>query len=255
MNPANMDRVLSVAYRVFVGLVIFSILGSILQSTFKVDPGPIASVCSFLTIFSGAIVAIAWLRDAVSTIFVMSLGIIAEVAGLYTGVPFGHYEYTEKWVPTIQLPSNHLFPLLLPLSWLLILVGSYSWVRSRFKGWAAALTCGIVAMAIDVPMERAMCDVFHYWTWIPKGTMFGAPVQNAVGWFIVGTIGGGILTWRDAQNESKSPLPSSSLAWFCLMVASLGQIHGFDVAWPMLGILALCLTRHPVAREKQNFSS
>lgn len=112
---------------------------------------------------------------------VVFLGLVAELLGTHTGVPFGPYSYTTLLGPRIL----GLVPVVIPLSWFMMLYASLG-VAARLRagrvvtGAAAAL--GLVAW--DVLMDPAMSAVFPFWEWHTDGAFYGMPLVNWAGWLV-----------------------------------------------------------------------
>ncbi len=222
--------------KLFVGAVLFSCFGVFAQKFLKADPGPIAPIMSAIIMLSGAGSVAVSIGRWRSVGWVLAIGAVAEIIGLFSGIPFGRYEYTDRWVPTVPLGMGHRFPLLLPLAWLMMIGGSFMFVSRLWTGWRLVAGAAILAAAIDVPMERAMTEVFGYWHWIPPGPVYGAPILNLVGWLAVG----GVAAWalRKASPKGNGTL---ILPLFCGFVAWNGLLSGFDVAWVVLMAFAVLL--------------
>ena len=216
--------------KLFIASVIFSCFGVGAQKFLKADPGPIAPIMSAVIILSGAGSLAISMRSWRAVSWVLLVGAVAELVGLFTGFPFGRYEYTDRWVPTVPLGMGHRFPLLLPLAWLMMVVGSFLFVRRRWNGWKLVFGTAGLAAAIDVPMERAMTDVLGYWQWIPPGPLYGAPILNSVGWFTVGGLAAfGLRDLKPTEGKAGLILPV-----FSGFVAWNGLVRGFDLAWVVL---------------------
>lgn len=221
--------------KVFIASVIFSCFGILAQVKFGANPGPIAPVMSALIMLSGAGATALSLRHPAAVVSVLVLGAVAEIIGLFTGFPFGSYEYTDRWVPTVPLGTGHRFPLLLPFAWLLMVGESFLFVRRFWSGWKLALGTGLLAAAIDVPMERAMTDVLGYWRWSAPGPLYGAPHLNFVGWFVVSSLAALVLQRApSAALELRLILPA-----FCAFVAWNGILTGRNTVWPLLMLCAV----------------
>ena len=205
----------------------------------KVDAGFVAPLVTVLIILCGASIAAISIGDSKPVIGVLIICGGAEVVGLFTGFPFGHYEYTDRWWPTVALGEFHRFPLLIPFAWLLVLGGAYRLARLRFGPWSAVLASALIATIIDIPMEQAMTNLFGYWKWVEVGPLFGAPVQNSVGWFTVSLIAGSLLAWKDKSTNDQ--LSIDVLTLFCMFVSFSGFVHGFNWAWVMLAALTLVI--------------
>ncbi|ANE42587.1 carotenoid biosynthesis protein [Deinococcus puniceus] len=106
--------------------------------------------------------------------FAVGLGI--EVLGSRTGFPFGVYSYATAPAPTVLT-----VPLIVPLGWFaftlagLLLAGGRAWLA------------GVLLALWDVGLEPLM-TAQRYWLWNdPAPVWAGAPIQNFVGWWAVGT--------------------------------------------------------------------
>jgi uncharacterized membrane protein len=64
-------------------------------------------------------------RSLIAMAAVLAVTSAAEVSGLWFGVPFGEYNYTVLWRPSLELRDGKLFPILLPLAWFILIYCSY----------------------------------------------------------------------------------------------------------------------------------
>ena len=223
--------------KLYIASILFSCCGVAAQKFLRADPGSIAPIMSAVIMLSGAGSVALSIRSWRAVCWVLVVGAIGEIVGLFTGFPFGRYEYTDRWVPTVSLGVGHRFPLLLPLAWLMMVGGSFLFVSRYWQGWRLLVGTAILATAIDIPMERAMTDVFGYWRWLPPGPIYGAPIWNAVGWMAVGGIA--VLGLRHVQAaEQRSGLV---LPLFCGFVAWNGFLSSFNPAWIALVAFAVWL--------------
>jgi putative membrane protein len=236
-NPANLERTSTILTKVFLGLVVFGLLGTALSKVFKLEPGPIAPAVNVLLILCGALVVAKCIRDFLSIGILLIFCGGSEVIGVLTGFPFGQYEYTDRWWPTVLLDGHHRFPLLIPFAWLLVLGGCYCVLRTKFAKWTTVPLCALLTTIIDMPMERAMTEVFGYWKWTPPGPIFGAPIANSVGWFVVSLIAASILASRDRGFQNSEAW--KVLCAFCVFVALCGGLAGFHFAWIILLAIGL----------------
>ena len=173
--------------RVYLGLVAFSLAGSLLSKLTGLQPGPIAPIAAALTIGVGFVAVFheIWSLNKAAAYWMLPLALVLsagiELVGLTTGFPFGRYTYTDRWQPTVVV--GHLFfPVLLPFAWLLV-VGSATVICARkryYALWAAGL-----ATLIDFGMEPVMTGPLRYWVWLKHGPLpGGAALLNPVGWFV-----------------------------------------------------------------------
>jgi uncharacterized membrane protein len=193
-------RALSLGCKLYLGLVIFSLVGSLFSHLTKQDPGFIKDAASVLTLGLGvAVVARPFVQKSGwwPTLAILLLGTGAELVGMLTGWPFGHYVYSDRWWPTVPLGAGGHFPLALPFAWLLVVLASFA-LAMRFsrewKPWTPILA-GLIAALVDLPMEPVMTRVLGYWRWNESGPLpGGAPISNLIGWWVLTMIGGFILS-------------------------------------------------------------
>ena len=236
-EPKNHHNASELLTKVFIGLVVFALVGTAVSTWFKVDSRDIAPFVTVLLIICGSAVAAIAIGDLVAVILLLVVCGGSEIIGVFTGLPFGHYEYTDRWWPTVWLAESHRFPLLIPFAWLLVVGGAYRLFRAKFSPWQAVPLSALLATLIDIPMERAMTWLFVYWRWEPSGPLFGAPVMNSVGWLLVSLSAGSILALRDRATDERNS--STVLGCFLLFVSLTGFIHRFEWAWVLLAILSV----------------
>lgn len=224
--------------RVYLGLIAFSIAGSFLTATTGLAPGFVAPAASLVTLGCGLFLAIRPLLEGGRARLgaVLAVGFSAEVLGLYTGFPFGRYDYTAVWWPTVSFPGGEHFPLALPFAWLMITAACTLWVGNSLARPITALAAGFLAAFLDLFKEPVMTDVLGYWKWTDLswpigGPILGAPLLNAFGWALTAGIGAWVL--------SKTPPKPGAWRYGALvacahlfLIGSLGIIAG----WWWLGI-------------------
>jgi putative membrane protein len=150
------------------------------------------------------------------------VGTGAEVLGIYSGYPFGHYTYTARWWPTIQLSGGYSFPILVPFAWFLVAGGCA--LALKPIGKSSLVFAPMVATLIDFFMEPVMVRTLGYWRWLDPGPLpGGAPWLNVAGWF--GT--SFLATWVLSQYKSaQSDDPPWIVIGFVLLLAGLWLIPG-----------------------------
>ncbi|GIV81792.1 MAG: hypothetical protein KatS3mg051_1146 [Anaerolineae bacterium] len=158
---------------------------------------------------------------------VLPLTWAVEAIGAATGVPFGHYDYTEALQP--QLLG---VPLLIPVAWLMMLPPAWA-VSAALRPVAeggggrlglAALS-GAVFTAWDLYLDPQM--VAHgLWQWEHPGGYFGIPWVNFLGWWATATA----LTWLvNPRDLPRRPLLIVyTLVW-------LFQAVGLGILWEQPG--------------------
>lgn len=137
-------------------------------------------------LFLGASVAAAWNRSGpryalclAGTAF--TVGLLSEITGVHTGIPFSTYAYTDALQP--QLAG---VPIIIPLAW--AMMAYPAWRVGELIG-NSALTRALVAAgaltAWDVALDPQMVGL-GIWTWPNGGAYHGIPLVNFLGWFAVG---------------------------------------------------------------------
>ena len=110
-----------------------------------------------------------------------ALGFAAELSGVATGRPFGHYTYSDKLGPKVGG-----VPLLAGAAW--AMMSRPSWVvaglLTRRRAPRVALAAGALT-AWDVFLDPRMARD-GYWSWPGGGRYEGIPASNFAGWFATG---------------------------------------------------------------------
>ncbi len=166
-------------------------------------------------------------RVARAVTIVLPITWAVEAMGAATGVPFGHYDYTDALQP--QLLG---VPLLIPLAWLMMLPPAWAVsaaLQAVDDGWhgrlrLAALS-GAAFTAWDLYLDPQM--VAHgLWEWERPGGYFGIPWVNFLGWWVTATA----LTWLvNPRDLPRRPLLTIyTLVW-------LFQAVGLGIMWGQPG--------------------
>lgn len=222
-------RRLSLWSRVFLGLAVFSLLGSLLTRLTGLEPGLVRPIASAAMLLSGVLALWSILaktncvKDSVAAVvLVVLLGFTAEVVGLYTSLPFGRYAYTDQWAPTVLLPGDQRFPLLLPLAWFLVAGGSM--LAMPKLGWIEVPLAAILATLIDLVMEPVMTGPLGYWKWVDRGPLpGGVPWMNSLGWLCTSLLAA--LFVRGFCRSKPNPIEARwILGSYLLLVLGLGLI-------------------------------
>ncbi|WP_425146147.1 carotenoid biosynthesis protein [Deinococcus sp.] len=107
----------------------------------------------------------------------VAAGLGIEVLGSRTGLPFGRYSYALS--PGLLLLG---VPLLVPLGWFAMTLAAA--VLARGRPWLT----GLLLVAWDVGLEPLM-TAQRFWKWNDSSPIWaGAPLQNFLGWFVVGAV-------------------------------------------------------------------
>lgn len=158
---------------------------------------------------------------------VLPLSWLLEWIGSTTGLPFGHYHYTEALRP--QLLG---VPLLIPLAWLMMLPPAWAvatWITGGKPLMSYLLTAALAFTAWDLYLDPQMVT-WGFWEWDQPGLYFGIPLVNFFGW----VLGAFLLSLavRPAPLPSTPLLAIYTLTWFMQMI-------GLALFWEMPGPAAV----------------
>jgi uncharacterized membrane protein len=125
-----------------------------------------------------------------------AVGFAAEVAGVATGRPFGHYRYSDALGPRARG-----VPLLAAAAWALL--ARPSWVvaglLTRRRAGRVALAAGALT-AWDVFLDPRMVRE-GYWSWPGGGRYEGVPASNFAGWLVTATGVFCVFALADARDD------------------------------------------------------
>jgi uncharacterized membrane protein len=124
-------------------------------------------------------------RTALTVAIVFVLSWALEAVGSSTGVPFGHYHYTDRLQPQVA----HV-PLLISLAWMMMLPPSWAigWrLGGRRYSLPFILISGLAITAWDLFLDPQMTQ-WELWMWDQPGAYFGIPLVNLLGWFLGGAL-------------------------------------------------------------------
>lgn len=145
---------------------------------------PILGLASTAALFAGAL-AYVWekansFKALLMASIAFSIGLGVELLGSQTGFPFGQYSYETAPAPIVLG-----VPLIVPLGWFALTLAA-----TLLAGGRAPLA-GLLLAFWDVGLEPLM-TAQKYWLWFdPYPLWSGAPLQNFIGWWAVGTL----LAW------------------------------------------------------------
>jgi len=125
-----------------------------------------------------------------------ALGFAAELAGVATGRPFGHYTYSSllgRKVGGVPLAAAAAWSMMARPAW--VVAG----LISRRRAPRVALAAGALT-AWDVFLDPRMARE-GYWSWPGGGRYEGIPASNFLGWLVTGA--GVFAVWSliDADDE------------------------------------------------------
>ena len=173
---------------------------------------------------------------ALAAIYVVSL--TSELLGTTFGIPFGSYSYTTllglKWFDRV--------PLLIPWSWVTMTWAAWIIACRRTRGFQAVLLGACLLVAWDLLLDPAMSRVTSYWIWGEKGSYYGMPWTNLLGWAITGFVLLAML--RKLAPKPKGDVRFSALVYLVNFLLPLGFciLNGYWIAvFAGLGVIVAAL--------------
>jgi putative membrane protein len=216
--------------RVYLLLLVFALVGSGLVRAGFDEPVWVARLSGLAVTVFGVWALLASLRPdgwvLAAGAASLALGAGSEVVGLFTGFPFGRYEYTDAWWPVVTLAGGSPFPVQLPLAWLMLSWSAVLVARRWVMGWAAVVFGGLLAALADLVMEPTTVHSLGYWRWLDGGPLpGGVPLANFFGWWLVAGLAGALLLWAQPDPETR-PEPVIVLVGHAVFMVLLGLVRG-----------------------------
>ncbi|MDA0181520.1 carotenoid biosynthesis protein [Solirubrobacter phytolaccae] len=192
-------------------------------------------------------------RRPVPVLAAGAIGFGAELVGVATGHPFGHYSYSDRLGPRVGG-----VPLLAAAAWAMMARPAWAVAGRIASRPAARIPLAAAALtAWDVYLDPRMVRE-GYWTWPGGGRYEGVPATNFAGWFATGLVvfaALGALEAQDARREAGRDQPPEARAAAPGLGAPAGArvaARGDDgavalYAWTWLGeaIANAFIWRHP----------
>ena len=116
---------------------------------------------------------------------VIAIPFASEFLGVTTGIPYGAYAYIETPGPYVL----GLVPLFIFVAWILIAylaMATTTAALGRSTLWLAPVD-GLVATAWDLLVDPVAVRS-QFWKWLSPAALYGVPISNFVGWFVVVTV-------------------------------------------------------------------
>lgn len=152
-------------------------------------------------------------------LFLIPAGIMGwaiEVAGVATGLIFGHYRYGPPLGPALLG-----VPVMIGVNWaVLVYCVSSLAAPLPYPAWVRCLAAGLLLTLFDFLMEPAATQL-GFWTWQDAHI----PMQNYLAWFATGTLLSGLyfLILNKKQQIKTSPVAGAILVvqavFFALVMA------------------------------------
>jgi len=254
----NNNKNLSISIKLFfILIVVLFPFGVIFMLRGLITPENTWMVSVYLSI--AGLISILYLisiTETVPSVFfigaVLILATGAEAVGLRTGYPFGHYLYTEHFIPL--LPGD--VPLAITLSWLIVSINSFLICRLLIPNpknpYIVPFSAGIIILAFDVLLEPFGSFINKYWLWENNFV----PMQNFVSWYILGFM----FTFMLEKTTRFIPVPTYRrrivvpivlLGLLVTQFAIINFAHGYWL-YTSVGIITILAVMRSIKRKYQN---
>ncbi|MDX5325727.1 MAG: carotenoid biosynthesis protein [Bacteroidota bacterium] len=164
--------------------------------------GPWRDLVLSLTPFNllASLIILLWNRDLKRSDLVLLPilylgGFLSEWIGVQTGLIFGEYWYGEVFGPKVGGT-----PLLIGVNWLLLLLGSSSWVAPFSSPILRSGVAASLMVLLDILMEPIAMQL-GFWDWAGGEV----PLQNYVAWWLIAFV----LQWILQRCGNNQPEPVS----------------------------------------------
>ncbi len=152
-----------------------------------------------------------------------AMGFAAELAGVATGRPFGHYTYSGKLGPRwrgVPIAAAAAWAMMARPSW--VVAG----LVSRRRPVRVALAAGALT-AWDVFLDPRMARE-GYWSWPQGGRYEGIPATNFAGWLVTGA---GVFALWALLDEEDDPAVDGDGALALYAWTWIGELFANLVIW------------------------
>jgi uncharacterized membrane protein len=168
-----------------------------------------------------AVEARGWRRGGGGVAAAGALGFAAELVGVATGRPFGHYSYSGKLGPRVGG-----VPLLAAAAW--AMMARPAWVVAGLvsRRWRVPLAAGALT-AWDVFLDPRMARE-GYWTWPTGGRYEGIPASNFLGWLVTGA--GVFAVWSLVDGDD-DPIADGDGALALYAWTWIGETFANAILW------------------------
>lgn len=160
-------------------------------------------------------------RGGLAALAAGGIGFTAELVGVATGRPFGHYAYSEKLGPRVRG-----VPVLAAAAWMLM--ARPAWVTAGLIARRRARRVPLAAGALtawDVFLDPRMARD-GFWSWPGGGRYEGVPATNFLGWFVTAL---GVFSAIAAVDGDDDPVRDGAFALY--VWTWIGEAFANAVLW------------------------
>ena len=174
-------------------------------------------------LLSSLLVIVSAPEDWKALLIIFVTGFTAEAIGVATGYPFSTYTYSH-----VLSPDLLRVPIVMAGAWMILA----DWVRQlRLPAWAGAL----VMVCIDLLIDPSASNTLGFWHWQTKGTYYGVPLMNFLGWFVVSWLIFSLVRTAASRNPAVFAIGASILVFFMAISLAHGLLVPFFVGLMLCG--------------------
>ena len=171
-----------------------------------------------------------------------AIGLMTEIVGVNTGIPFGKYEYVSLGGPRVLG-----VPLDVPMMWglyaylMYFIASSIVTRRGRVGAVLRVVYASLLMVVLDLAMDPFMISEVHAWIWLdgwgPK--WFGVPASNFIGWFIVSFAI--FIIHELAAGKSSTPKATALIVPYTCLVMFFASFIGPELAAPVAALIVILI--------------
>ena len=210
---------------VLISVYIFALLALGFKISWEISLTPILTFSFFIfpVFFSSQLEQ--WIKVLAFCVLAIYTGLLFESIGVFTGLIYGPYHYTD------QLGNKFLglVPFLIPAAWMVMTYPSMviakvliptTWSGTKRMFSIAALS-GVIMTAWDVVMDPMMV-LRGNWVWEVRGAYFGIPLMNFLGWWA--TTFAVVLLFLSITQKMPVTVPIISDRWAVIVYCFFGLV-------------------------------
>ncbi|MFP7477395.1 carotenoid biosynthesis protein [Terribacillus saccharophilus] len=163
-----------------------------------------------------------------TTVVLLVIGLttlLIEALSVYTGFPFGEYEYTT-------MLGYHVLgvPFTIAIAWVGFIINS-TMISTQQNKLLRALETGVWVVLIDLILDPVAL-AWGFWQWDDGGFYYGIPATNFITWFFLAAILSYLLPLQKGKRPSARSyrLPELMFLFFGLLALKKGFILVFCLA-------------------------
>jgi putative membrane protein len=160
-------------------------------------------VSTFLIALPSTVALFLYLGPRRATLSLLALSLFAyaiESVGVATGFPYGRFFYGGALGPMVA----GLVPLLLPLSYAPLVVGSVAATWGRGSRLLHIARAALLLVWMDAVLDPGATSL-TFWVWPEGGAYFGVPSSNFAGWLLSGTLAATLLLATGRWSRAPTP--------------------------------------------------